>query len=63
VSDAGLVWDEPDPFLLAQSIDTVVRDAGVRRQLTERGWRRYQECFSNRRIERDFLHALQSLAA
>ncbi|HTU18585.1 MAG TPA: glycosyltransferase family 4 protein [Gemmataceae bacterium] len=63
VSDAGLVWDEPDPFLLAQSIDTVVRDAGVRRQLTERGWRRYQEYFSNRRIEHDFLHALQSIAA
>ncbi|HTU18586.1 MAG TPA: glycosyltransferase family 4 protein [Gemmataceae bacterium] len=60
VSNAGLVWDEPDPFLLAQSIDTVVRDAGVRRQLTVRGWRRYQKHFSNRRIERDFLHALRT---
>jgi glycosyltransferase involved in cell wall biosynthesis len=63
VGEAGLVWDEPDPFLLAQSIDVVVRDARVRRQLTERGRRRYQEWFSNQRIERDFLHALQSLAA
>ena len=52
VGDAGLVWDEPDPFLLAQSIDTVVRDAAVRRQLTERGWRRYQNLFANQRIER-----------
>src|SRR6185312_16592384 len=60
VGDAGLIWDEPDPFLLAQSIDTVVRDAAVRRQLTERGWRRYRNLFANERIERDFLHALRS---
>lgn len=63
LGDAGLVWDEPDPFLLAQSIDTVVRDAAVRRQLTERGRRRYQNLFANQRLERDFLHALRSLAA
>ena len=59
VGDAGLVWDEPDPFLLAQSIDAVVRDVAVRRQLTERGWRRYQEHFTNRRIEREFLDMLR----
>jgi glycosyltransferase involved in cell wall biosynthesis len=63
VGDAGLVWDEPDPFLLAQSIDTVVREAHVRQRLTERGFRRYQHLFANQRIERDFLHALRSLAA
>jgi len=59
VGDAGLVWDEPDPFLLAQSIDAVVRDAAVRHKLTERGRQRYQERFTNQRIERDFLHALR----
>ena len=63
VGDAALVWDEPDPFLLAQSIDTVVRDTAVRRSLTERGRRRYQQLFTNQRIERDFLHALRPLAA
>ncbi|HZV03610.1 MAG TPA: glycosyltransferase family 4 protein [Gemmataceae bacterium] len=63
VGDAGLVWDEPDPFLLAQSIDTVLRDEAVRRSLTERGRRRYQQLFANPRIERDFLHALRPLAA
>jgi len=61
LGDAGLVWDEPDPFLLAQSIDAVVRDAAVRRRLTERGWRRYQRLFANRRIERAFLQALRPL--
>lgn len=63
VGDAALVWDEPDPFLLAQSIDTVVREEAIRRSLTERGRRRYQELFTNQRIERDFLHALRPLAA
>ncbi|HWG42016.1 MAG TPA: hypothetical protein VN688_04460, partial [Gemmataceae bacterium] len=48
-------------FLLAQSIDTVVRDEAVRRQLTERGWRRYQNFFCNQRIEHDFLQALRPL--
>jgi glycosyltransferase involved in cell wall biosynthesis len=63
VGDSGLVWDEPDPFVLAQSIDAVVRDAQVRRTLTERGRRRYQRLFANPRIEHDFLHALRPLAA
>jgi glycosyltransferase involved in cell wall biosynthesis len=63
LGDGGLIWDEPDPFLLAQSIATVVQDERVRQQLTERGRRRYQERFTNQRLERDFLHALKTLAA
>jgi glycosyltransferase involved in cell wall biosynthesis len=61
LGDAGLVWDEPDPFLLAQSIDTVVRDGQVRQRLIERGQRRYRDLFANERIEQDFLHALEPL--
>lgn len=61
--DAGLIWDEPDPFLLAQSIDSVVRDATVRRRLIDRGRQRYQSRFANSQIEIAFLHALRSLAA
>jgi glycosyltransferase involved in cell wall biosynthesis len=61
VGDAALIWDEPDPFLLAQSIAVVVGDAAVHRPLTERGWRRYQDRFTNQRLEHDFLHALQPL--
>lgn len=63
VGDAGVVWEEPDPFLLAQSIDTVIRDTSVRRRLTECGWHRYQNLFANQRIERDFLQVLRPLAA
>jgi glycosyltransferase involved in cell wall biosynthesis len=61
VGDAALIWDESDPFLLAQSISAVVGDATVRRQLADRGWHRYQEHFTNQRLERDFLHSLQPL--
>ncbi|HEY7152961.1 MAG TPA: glycosyltransferase, partial [Gemmataceae bacterium] len=61
LGDAGLVWNEPDLFLLAQSINTVVRDDGVHRRLTERGWRRYHNLFANDRIEHAFLHALRPL--
>jgi glycosyltransferase involved in cell wall biosynthesis len=61
VGEAGLVWDEPDRFLLAQSIDVVVRDATVRQRLIERGWRRYQQLYANPCMERDFLQALRPL--
>lgn len=61
VGGSALIWDERDPFLLAQSIAALVDDPAIRRQLIERGWRRYQEHFTNHRLERDFLHALQPL--
>jgi glycosyltransferase involved in cell wall biosynthesis len=55
---AGIVWDDPEPFLFAQSVDCVVRDANIRTLLTERGRHRYQQEFSTKRIEADFLSAL-----
>ena len=62
IGDAGLVWDKNDPFLLAQSLDAVVRDPTARRHLTERGRQRYREHFANERIERAFFDALRPLA-
>jgi glycosyltransferase involved in cell wall biosynthesis len=61
VGDAGLVWDEPDPFLLAESIDTVVREPAVRGCLAERGRRRFRDHFSNARIAARFGEALGRL--
>lgn len=37
------------------------QSVAVRRQLTDRGWRRYHGCFTNQCLEREFLHALQPL--
>ncbi len=59
--DTALLWDKPDPFLFAASVDRLVRDAGARRSLTERGRRRYQERFHMRRLESEFLAALAPL--
>jgi glycosyltransferase involved in cell wall biosynthesis len=63
VGDAGLLWEDPEPFLLAQSIDAVARDAAIRNLLTRRGLRRYQQCFSTLRIEAAFLSAFAAVSA
>lgn len=61
VADAGLVWDEPDPHLLAASLDCVVRDRLVREALAERGRRRYEEHFRPEYLQAQFLRALDGL--
>jgi glycosyltransferase involved in cell wall biosynthesis len=58
VADAGFLWECPEPFLIAQSIDCVVRDRGLRQLLTERGRRRYLQYFHTSRLEAEFLPAL-----
>jgi glycosyltransferase involved in cell wall biosynthesis len=63
VGDAGLVWDDPEPFLLAESIDAVVRNPDVRGLLSRRGLQRYHERFSTARIEAAFLAAFSAVSA
>jgi glycosyltransferase involved in cell wall biosynthesis len=58
VGDAGLVWEEPEPFLLAESLACVAREKDARAELVERGRRRYREHFANERIAERFLAAL-----
>jgi glycosyltransferase involved in cell wall biosynthesis len=58
VGDAGLLWDDPEPFLLAEAIDAIVRDLEVRQLLVERGRQRYHRLFRTPRLEADFLAAL-----
>jgi glycosyltransferase involved in cell wall biosynthesis len=61
VGSAGLVWENADPFLLAESIACVVKDPAVRMVLSDRGWSRYQERFRSRRIEARFLEAMEGV--
>jgi glycosyltransferase involved in cell wall biosynthesis len=63
VGDAGLVWDEPDPFLLAESVARVAHDPQARAALAAAGRRRYEDRFALPRIEADFVEAMKSLAA
>ena len=61
VGNAGLVWDECDPNLLAGSVDRVVRDEHVRLALGDMGFRRYKSSFSNAKIQNCFFEALAPL--
>jgi glycosyltransferase involved in cell wall biosynthesis len=61
VGDAGLVWAERDPYLLAESLDLLVKDKTISGALRIKGRRRYEEKFTNERIEAEFLSALDSL--
>jgi glycosyltransferase involved in cell wall biosynthesis len=55
---AALVWEERDPFLMAQSIDWLLTSDDTRMALTSRGYDRYEATFSNHLIERQFLDTL-----
>ena len=61
VGDAGLVWAERNPMLIAESIDRFVRDSTVREALGERGYRRYESMFTNEKAEHIFLEAMSKL--
>lgn len=58
VGGAGLVWDEKDPYLFAESVNRVVSAEGVAAALRRLGLRRYEEHFTNARIRTKFLDAV-----
>ena len=60
VGKAGLVWDEHDPELMAASVGKIVRDEHVRLSLGEMGWKRYQNMFTNDKIEACLFEALEN---
>lgn len=61
VGTAGLVWEERNPYLLAESINSIMSDKSVGKTLSEMGWRRYAQHFTNARIEAGFLAAINGL--
>lgn len=61
VGKAGLVWDQPDPYLLAGSVDCIARDEMISANLGELGWRRYNEAFTNEQIETSFLEFIKNI--
>ena len=58
VAEAGVVLDELDPEKLARALDVVVSDETTNVALGLRGWQRYEQNFTNQRIETLFLQAL-----
>lgn len=61
VKEAGLVWDERNPYLLAESINAIVKGNGVGQSLGEMGWRRYAQNFTNEIIRIKFLSAIDRM--
>jgi glycosyltransferase involved in cell wall biosynthesis len=61
VAGVGIVWNERDPYLLAESVNSVVENKAIATSLGEMGLRRYEENFTNRMIEAQFLKAISHL--
>jgi len=59
--DTALIWDERDPYLMAQSIDFLQTNEEARMALVYRGSRRYEENFSNHAIEKRFLKLVDKI--
>lgn len=63
VAQAGIVLDELDPEKLARALDRVVSDEETNVALGLKGWQRYEQNFTNNRIESLFLGALNGADA
>lgn len=61
VGRAGLVWQEPDPELLAASLHCIIEDESLAAALGVMGWRRYQHFYTNEKIAAQFLQALNGV--
>jgi glycosyltransferase involved in cell wall biosynthesis len=61
VGNAGIVWDDRSPWLLAESVACLRREPAVYDELRARGRRRYRQCFTNEQIEGQFFAALTRL--
>jgi glycosyltransferase involved in cell wall biosynthesis len=61
VGPAGIVWEKRDPYLLAESINSIVKDKALAHSLSAMGWQRYQQLFSNNQIAKQFITALDSI--
>ena len=61
VGDAGIVWTERNPYLLAESVHAVTSDETLRQRLGAKGRRRYEQHFTNEKIETSFFSALNGI--
>jgi glycosyltransferase involved in cell wall biosynthesis len=61
VGQAGMVWKERNINLLAESVNSIISDASLGQGLSRLGWQRYQELFTNARVETRFLNALRGV--
>lgn len=61
IGNAGIVWSERNPCLMAESINSVTTDKSLRAALSAKGRRRYEEHFTNQKIEATFMSAMSGI--
>ena len=61
VADAGILWEERDPFLMATTLDVVLTDRGLKKTLGARALKRYNSYFTPQQVETSFLNALATV--
>lgn len=60
VADAGIVWEERNPYLLAETLDRVLKKS-ISVDFSLKGRRRYEEHFTNEKIEAAFFNAMSGI--
>lgn len=58
VGDAGILWADRDAFLMAETLDVVLTDSGLKNVLAGRARHRFETQFTGERVEETFLNAL-----
>lgn len=61
VGKAGLILEKRDPALMAEAVNLLVEDEATNVDLGLKGQQRYEQCFTNAKIETHFLRALENL--
>jgi glycosyltransferase involved in cell wall biosynthesis len=61
VSQAGVVWPERDPYLFAETFATLVDDEALRSNLGLAGRRRYDNLFTDQKVEERLFESLAGL--
>ena len=60
--DAGLIWDDLDPYLFAASVARLREDGGLRQLLRERGFARMRDAFSTAALVHSLSGVLERFA-
>lgn len=61
VGEAGIVLQEREPYLMAEALDRLVRDESLSLDFARAGWHRYEQQFTNQKIEQRLIEALSEM--
>ena len=62
VGEAGLILKEHNPRLMAETFDRLIRDESLNVSFGMKGWQRYEQNFTNEKIELELFKALSHIS-